>query len=455
MNNDYLLREELRSAGYTGSINQAIRNVLTDAGITGQLNEAMRQFFNELGYTGHYSEQMKQWKAAGYPLTAFNQNLDFGFMLANQDNNTTGVVPYNTGGVYGSNGSTTYDEAAGTITFGVDEDFLVFANNFPIGGTGGSIQFSNQGQVSNAVDNRMATGASYGNFAHGHSAGSWGIGAFTSSETIRNNLINDGRSASQWIGAMAIPDGSDYFFARDNSDYTNMTGWTTVSSSSNWNGTTGDYTVPEDGYYLVIYSSWALGAGTATLNESILRVNGLRPAGAYHRTEGNSSHYHKVVGFNPMLLYLEAGDVVDLIASGADQADGRFGIIQIPASMVMFSAHTSGHVSTGSETILTGWTERFDPNDTFNTSTGLFTAPKDGSYVFFGTGETWHNGATETRTVLSTPNYTLYARGYEAFPHREPTCVIGIDTLTEGQNVNLKAMGQSSAANNFSAIRIK
>lgn len=387
---------------------------------------------------------------------AFERDLDYGYLHSNADDNATGVLTgYATARENTPNGLAT-NASTGRVTIGAADDYLIFANCFPHAATPGGVQFYNQGLINGAANNKFAEGGSIGNFGHGHSGGAWGIGSLSASDYLTLNLVGDGRSPSSYLGAIQLPASVDYFFARENAVTTpELESWTTVSASANWNGTTGEYTVPADGYYLVIFTSWSTEAsGSIVSNEAILRVNGSRPDGVYVRQENSSSHRQKMLGHNAFLLNLGAGDVVDLQAAGVAQANGRFGIIQIPADMVMFSAYRAAWASAGAATTVTGWTERFDLGGVFNAATGAFTAPWDGSYAFFGVSEDWNAGGVETQCVIVTPNLTSYTRGFEAFAHREPCGCIVVDTLTQGQTVYLQAMGQGGGNASFGAIRI-
>lgn len=161
---------------------------------------------------------------------------------------------------------------------------------------------------------------------------------------------------------------------------------------NDFNETTGEFTVPSDGKYLLWYSGAfpTSGLSNAGRHGISIRIGGVEE----HRWEIEittpSSNNLGASANGAIILDLSTSDVVSLYqhstVAGETVETCFFGGVKLPTETYGFHARKAAASGSADEDI-GGWTEDWDTGSVFNATSGEFTAPTDGTYLVLFSGE--------------------------------------------------------------------
>jgi len=256
-------------------------------------------------------------------------------------------------------------------------DYLAWIGGFESGG-----QLATTEQQFLVMCGGTARGRSrHYNNTYVHAGCGFAAGIFSAAQgeaiTMRQNV---GVAESASLGVLRLSEDFSHYFGATRTtaagvadDY--ITGFSEqVDVGGNFNTSTGTYTAPETGIYLILASGFPQAAsGIAT--QLKVYVNGVEDTTIqiYNDVDGTQGDTHGSM----KLFSLNAGDEVRLIQGADVFEDVFFGAAMAPASRLCFSAYQA--TVTGSPAVL--GSERFDTAGAYNTTTGEFTAPKAGFYL--------------------------------------------------------------------------
>lgn len=222
--------------------------------------------------------------------------------------------------------------------------------------------------------------------------------------------------------------------------------------NGDFNPTTGVFTVPVTGYYLLCAHGFPA-TGTNVPWELATMISGAFEFHAVSRLGAGS--WGNSVGYC-LLLSLTAGNTINLRQTG-----GAAQLVQFSMARVTPSVAFSARKPVASGTIggdITGWTERFDLGSNFNPTTGVFTAPSDGQYLVTWGARTsgFTSSATESQYPLfvDASEYVRTRRYISGATHDHHGRGGVVLNLTAGQTLKLKQNGNTGFECFFTAMQV-
>lgn len=417
------------------------------AGHTGNMNDRQHSYLRAAGFTGSLSDMVKEW--TDNPVVPLN--LDYGYLAKNASQAAGKQTNYT---FSESNGDVTIDATNGTITSGATDDYIIFGGAFNQGGVGSGITYQTFPYIDGV--NTGWDGSTYATMLHGNTC------AFQNPRTINDTsyieLYNsaDSSDISTFLGMLKCPPGLVRLRASASTGNTAnnyiTVNWSEWDPDGVFNTSTGTFTAPNDGYYLVSFGSHPAASNQTVDSGAELRLNGTAVTGVSDLQRGGSIH-RRVLSGGMILLNLSSGDELRLYSIGTDQNWIRFTVTEFPESACLVSAYKTGPYAQSAGAV-TSSTERFDNGGNFNASTGVFTVPEDGHYFFTTHGNSQDTSGVESQSYIQTPTFVCYGREYGQFTHRASTSSSLIQELTKGQTVTFGGVGANMYAINFAAIKV-
>lgn len=224
-------------------------------------------------------------------------------------------------------------------------------------------------------------------------------------------------------------------------------------SDGAFNTSTGEWTVPRSGAYIVFGQAAPVGGITTTESGCKIFVNGSE------RVRGSqfvSPRVHLNTSLTTLIQVLDAGDVVTLVQF-SDVGEGcAFGAIALPFYNLMMSEGAGASGSAGGT--IGNWTEELDTEGAFNSSTGVYTVPSDGVYFWnhqgfpdSGVTSTWEvvpklNGSSVTGT---TSTFVDTGRGIGQNMNRNRLL-----SMLEGVELSLVQSSDQAIQRRFDVLRL-
>lgn len=220
---------------------------------------------------------------------------------------------------------------------------------------------------------------------------------------------------------------------------------TTVTYSGMFNTTSGVMTAPVDGYYLIM-GSCDIDPATGTASSMQPQLNGTDVTAVNPRIDFSTGTFRDNMG-HAFMLDLTAGDEIQWRQNGSVMSSVRVSGLRIPNnSASVFSAYVSSWA--GGAGVVTGYTARINDGSDFNTSTGEFTAPSDGVYIFFAMGNANPTaGFGDVYLRLNDTTNIAYGRCYTSGTMNATVTTGQILDLTAGDVVDLRVSANTTNVN--------
>lgn len=284
------------------------------------------------------------------------------------------------------------------------------AMGFPSGGTAGGTECNIDTQVGGA-DFNMA-GRDYAGTGDAHGSSNFHAAILQVTGGAEYQTRQNGGTAEDCAFSAIYLDTSVAFSAYRSATLgtinTTVTGYTEgFDLGSDFDASTGVFTVPTTGKYLVTFH----GKATNASGNSAAGFNVVVNAGtdyAYTYTISGGGLWSNSLGHS-FLLDLTATDTVSITQVNELLETVRFSMALVTPT-VAFAARDTAEGGAG-DTMAT-WTEDFDLGSDFNATSGVFTAPEDGQYIVMGSGNRTNSAGEWNLSLLLNGSEYLRTRHY-------------------------------------------